>query len=295
MRTYLLTLLLLLVLVVVFPFGARAVDPPWLVLARAERLMDQAEFGQAIQMLRRALQLSPDDPQAYHGLGRAYRAVNDLEVAEEYLQRALVHRERFMIADDALLVRYELADIARIRRDFASFEQELYRIVAEVPLTQEELEPNPHRLLAGRGLDRFLVLYRLDENGAAAAHGMLAELLVGLGRYSAAAEHGTIAVLQRFTTLVSAAMRRDPTYQFTTVVDLFERVRDHPEVRDYLGERPLYRELYFLAAAFWGHGDRIGLDLWRTLAAVDPDGTWGGRAARQVVDPRPEPLLVPGR
>ncbi len=257
--------------------------------------MGQGEFGSAIRTLRIALELSPDDPDALYGLGRAYRAVGDLEIAEDYFRRALEHQGRFEIGDTHLLVRYELAALHRIRRDFARYEQELLRLVDDDPLPDELAGITVQRTLAERGLDRFLVLYRLPESGATAARGMVAELFVGLGRYYGASGHAAVAVLQSMTTVIDAVIRRDPTYEFSTVVDVMERARRYPQIREYLEESRLFRDLYYLGAAYWGERDRTALDLWRVLAQIDPLGAWGERAARQLVDPRPEPLLVPTR
>ncbi len=275
--------------------AAQSVEPAWLAIARADRLIDQGEFGGAIRAFRRALDLSPDDPAALYGLGRAYRAVGDLDVAEDYFRRALDHQERFEVADTRLLVRYEIAALYRIRRDFARYEQELVSLVEDDPVTVDLTGVSAQRTLADHGLDRFLVLYRLPESGATAARGMLAELLVGLGRYHAAAEHATVAVLQAMTTVIEAVIRRDPTFEFAAVVDVMERASRYPELREYLEESRLFRDLYYLAAALWGERNRAAFELWRVLPEIDPDGAWGDRAGRQLADPHPEPLLVPTR
>lgn len=271
-------------------------EPAWLVAERAERLMVEREFGLAIQSFRQALQLSPNDPDVLFGLGRAYKAIGDQGVALDYFDRALEHRSAFDVAATALVVGYERADVYRTRRDFARYEAELFDIVARDPVPEEALLPDDlHLVLESRGLDRLLVLYRLPESGATRARGMLAELLVGLGRYAGAAEQASIAVLQSFTTLIDAALERDPTYEFTTVPDLWERVERYPEVERYLETTELPHDLYYLGAAFQGEGNPTAFEVWRTLATIDADGRWGARAGRQLDNPRVEPLIVPGR
>ena len=278
------------------PASAQNGEPAWLVVKRAERLMDAGEFGLAIRSFRLALDLSPNDPDALYGLGRAYKAINDLVVAEDYLSRALGRRDAFAVPETALLVRYELADIHRTRRDFARYEQELAAIVAADPIPDDALIPDdPHRVLREQGLDRFLVLYRLPESGSTDARSRLAELLVGFGRYDVAAMHASVAVLQSFTTLIDAARDRDPTYEFSTIVGLMERADSYPEAREYLERSTLYHDLYYLAAALWAETRDGALPVWRLLARIDPEGQWGVRAARQLERPRVEPLLVPRR
>jgi tetratricopeptide (TPR) repeat protein len=274
----------------------RRENPGWLIVERAERLLDEGEFGLAIQAYRRALQLSPGDPEAHFGLGRAYKAIGDYQVAEEHLQDALRAQADFTVADRVFLVRYERADIYRTRRDFARYERELVRIIADDPPPDEIIIPSDaHEALAEQGLDRFLVLYRLPESGSTRARGMLAELLVGLGRYDEAAENATIAVLQAFTTLIGAEIRRDPTYEFTTVAELLERTRRSRPTRDYLEQSTIFHDLYYLAGAYWGERDRTAIDVWQLLTRIDAEGTWGARATRRLADPQPEPLIVPTR
>ena len=269
--------------------------PAWLEVARAEHLMDRMEYGLAIQTLRSALAVAPDDPHALAALGRAYRAVGDFDVASEYFTFALEHHEAFTGRGDRLMVRYELASIHRERADYSRYEHELSAIVREDPIPDGRAIPNGHQAIRDVGIDRFLVLYRLPESGSTAARGMLAELLVGLGRYRAAADHATFAVLQSMTTVIDAAIRRDPTFQFTTIADLMRRVRRYPEVQSYLRDSRLDQDLYHLAAALWGEQDRGALSVWQALATIDPGGEWGARAVRQLADPQLEPLLVPLR
>lgn len=296
MRTRRVAIILLLILRGTTLLPSQETEPAWLVAERAERLMVEREFGLAIQSFRQALQLSPGDADVLFGLGRAYKAIGDQTVALDYFERALQRRGAFEIPETALLVRYERADVFRAQRDFARYEAELFAIVAEDPVPEDALLPDDvHLVLASRGLDRLLVLYRLPESGGTRARGMLAELLVGLGRYAAATEQAAIAVLQSLTTLVDVALERDPTYEFTTVAGLWERVRRYPEVERYLETSELPHDLYYLGAAYWGEGDTTAFDLWRTLTVIDAGGRFGARAARQLDDPRVEPLIVPTR
>lgn len=296
MRFFRALVILLLLVGRVVSLAAQTPEPSWLTVKRAERLMEAGEFGIAIQSFRTALNLSTNDPVALFGLARAYKAIGDLSVAEDYLAQALRHRERFEVPEYALLVRYERADLYRTRRDFVRYEEELFTIIAEDAIPEDALIPDDlSRVLLDQSLDRMLVLYRLGESGATDARSQLAELLVGLGRYDAAAEQGAVAILQAFTTIIDAARRRDPTYEFSTSEALLRRARDYPEVVDYLERSSLFHDLYFTAAAYWGEGREPAMDLWRLLATFDTDGPWGARARRQMANPRTEPLVVPTR
>jgi hypothetical protein len=146
------------------------------------------------------------------------------------------------------------------------------------------------------GLDRTLVLYRLPEDGGTLARGEFSELLNGLGRYAAAADHALVASVQRLSTLVEALIERDPSFEFSTVVSAVASGTLYPETRAYLADGFLYRDLYYLASAVWSEGNRQSATaIWDVLVQFPDAGTYADRARAQLSDPRPEPLLVPPR
>lgn len=285
------SVILLLVLVSLVAYAQA--EPPWLLVERAEQLVENREFGLAIQTLRTAQQLDPDRGETLFALGRVYKSVGDFTVAEDYFEQSL--SAPLEASFTSTLVRYELADIYDARRDIGSLEDTLMDIVsADIPNEDQLLPLNPVATLKDQGLDRFLVLYRLTETAATEARSRLGRLLVGLGRYAAAGDVLSISVLQQLTTLVDHAIRSDPLYEFTRTTDLFARVADDAVVQTFLAESFLFEDIYYLAASYWGEGEEFALDLWDLLAQLDP-GMWGQRALRQLREPRLEPLLVPTR
>ncbi len=279
------------------PLSAQQVAPAWLLVARADRLIESSEIGLAIRTLRQALELEPNSPEANFALGRAYAATGipgDIAVAHEYFARALEHRDRFTVPDRATLVRYARSDLYRLTRDFARYEQELLRILNEAPLPDDVLLPaNPGRQIAAQGLDRTMILYRANEDGATDARGRLAALFVGLGRYEDAAAAAAIAVVQGITTLVDGVLARDALFEYSTFEALLDHARRYEETRRYIEQTTLFRDLYYLAAAWLGGGEHAAAALWQRIAAIPEAGTFATRAAVQARDPQPEPLLVP--
>ena len=279
------------------PLSAQQVAPAWLLVARADRLLESSEIGLAIRTLRQALELEPDSPEANFALGRAYAATGipgDFAVADDYFARALAHRDRFTVPDNAILVRYARADLYRMTRDFARYERELLLIIDEAPLPDDVLLPvGLSRRIATQGIDRTMILYRADEDGATDARGRLATLFVGLGRYDDAATNAAVSVVQAITTLVDGVLARDPLFEYTTLEALLDRARRYEETRRHIDRTTLFRDLYYLAAAWLGSGERSAVTLWQRIAAIPEAGTFATRASVQARDPQPEPLLVP--
>jgi tetratricopeptide (TPR) repeat protein len=285
-------------------------EPAWLLVERAEVHLEQGELGSAIRLLRRSIERDSQNPLAHYLLGQAYAATNvpgDLRIALDHLDRALALRSRFLAPGRALLVRYEKASIYSTQRDFAQYEAELRSILAESPVPEELLVP-PDMLDAfhAEGINGMLVLYRVPVDGATRARGMLAEFLMGMGRYAEAGDLAGLAVIQSLTALIEGVRERDPLFTFETVEGLLSKAAEYPETSRFVRETTLFHDVYYLAAAFYAdRNEPAAVDLWGLLA-TSPEanqrgvrslgGTdWQTRARIQLEDPAPEPPLIPRR
>jgi len=287
-------------LLVAFAAAAQDVQPPWIIIAEADRHASEKAYGIAIRLYREALAQQPGNPEALYGLGRAFKSVGDYGEAEGYLLDAIESSARLEVADELYAIRYDLADLYHTRRDFARYEIILTEIVESSnaePVRPGTVRPDRLALRSSfltAGLDRTLVLYRLPEDGGTLARGELCEFLGGLGRYANAVDFGLVAVLQRMTTLVEALMDRDPSFEFTGVRDALLAAPLYPETRSYISEGNIYRDLYCLGSAAWSDGQReAALSLWRLVSELDEGGNYGVRARMQLADPQSEPLLIP--
>ena len=274
------------------PLQAQSPEPAWLVIERADRLAHLGEFGQAIQLYRRALTLDPGSPEAEYGLARVFASVNDYAVARVHYENAVSVQERLRVPAMAFEIHYGLAELFRVQRQFAEYEAELGEILALAP----EPEVDADALLRAfeqQGIDRTLVLYRVPEDGATQARGQLAELLVGLGRYESAALQALMAVVQQLTTVIEALLERDPLFAYETVRDAVTAGLVYGEIERYLARTELHKNLYYLAAALLGEGNRtMALETWRLAVDLPHGGVWTRRASIQLADPQPEPLIV---
>ena len=294
------TVTLLLGLFVILGAPAQSLEPAWLQIARADKLAADGDFGVAIQLYREALTLDPGCPEALFGLARAFKAVNDYLVAEEYLRDAMAAADNLMVPAVRYVISYELADLYRVQRKFSDYERTLFEIVALAaaePASPRSTDPPAETLqtvFLENGLDRVLILYRLEEDGGTRARGQLCELLIGLGRYDRAAEHGLVAVVQQLSTVIEAVIERDPGYEFETVLGALTNAEIYPETRAYLVETSLYGNLYFLGSALFADGNsEAARSVWRLLLVLPRTGKWSERARIQLADPQREPLLVP--
>ena len=294
------TATLLFGLIVGCSLVAQDVEPAWLTIERADRYAAAGEFGRAIQLYREALQLQPGSAEALFGLGRAFVSAGDFPVAEQYLTEARSLAGNLRVPAAHFEILYELADLYQVQRRFSEREQILSNIITlaetEAPAgrTAAVQPDNLSEVLESDGIDRMLVLYRLAEDGATRARAEMCELLVSLGRYDAAVEHGIVGLLQELTTLIDALMARDPMYEYRSVRKSIADAELYPETRDYLSRTSLYRSLYFIAAGHFSAGRTdTALSLWRLVADLPGAGQIAVRARIQLEEPQAEPLIIP--
>ena len=297
-----LTVTLLIGLFVIVSGAAQSSDPAWLRIQRADKLAADGDYGIAIQLYREAVTLDPGSPEALFGLARAFKSVNDYPIAEEYLLEAVAAADDLMVPAVRYEMNYELAHLYLVQRRFADYERVLFQTVtlaAGEPVTQRTVDVPADTLqtvFADNGLDRVLVLYRLEEDGGTRARGELAELLVGLGRYDEATEQALVATTQQLSTVIEAVIERDPGYEYQTVLDALTNAEIYPETRAYLADTSLYHNLYFFGSALYSGGNsEAARSVWRLLPALPRAGKWSDQAGIQIADPQPEPLLVPPR
>ncbi len=293
---------LLLGLFVTFGAVAQSPEPAWLQIERAHKLAADGDYGVAIQLYREALLLDRGNPEATFGLARAFKSVNDYSIAEEYLLEAIAVADDLIVPAVRYEINYELGDLYRVQRKLSEYEQILFSTVALAageptrPRSIEVPADTLQTVLIDDGLDRVLFLYRVTEDGGTRARGELCELLIGLGRYDAAAEHGLVAVVQQLSTVIEAVIRRDPGYEYETVLGALTSAETYPETRAYLADTSLYENLYFLGSAFYSRGNaEAAKAAWRLLLLLPRAGRWSDRARIQLADPQLEPLLIPPR
>jgi hypothetical protein len=104
------------------------------------------------------------------------------------------------------------------------------------------------------GLDRVIVLYRLNFPAALEAHRLYARYLLDDGSRTAdqideAIEHLLFAVVETVGRGVNAIIEREFDYQFTTIPEMIARTDRYREIRDYFRTEDLIGLLRDLAIA----------------------------------------------
>jgi hypothetical protein len=268
---------------------------PWIVYEEGVQQLREREYGLAMQSFRRAIQLRGGAfPEAEAGIGRVFAAENTVQLAERQFRRALDQEQFFYVPAEEYAVRYELAALYRNQGTEGRFDYEaaLEEIVADNPSFSDPENQNLRaaylRTLRNEGIDRLLVLYRINENFARRAHHLLGEHFLASRNFDTAAEHLMYATLMVFSTAIEEYRQSNPSYQFETLSGFLSRLNRFDTIRGYLAEADAYRTLYSLATALYGAdlAPQTPREIWRILTERPEAGRWGEMASQQLDDPR---------
>lgn len=282
-------LLLLAALSLIAPaIPAQEERPAWLALEEGDRYFDQGAFGDALRSYQSALAEAGIMPEAEVGMARVYAAQADDLLAIRFYREALEQEQQFDVPEEAHRARYELAEIYRRQRRPEAYEELLLQVVADDTLfsdpEEETTRTQMRELLLSEGVDRLLLLYRLQEPFSTEAHQRLAEHYVDAGR-GVAMDHAMFAVVKILSEAISVYRERYFDYEFQSVVEFHRRLSRQPLIREYLQASELYRTIYYLGRAVALYQPRSGVarEIMEILVELgEVAGPWAGRAQRSL-------------
>ncbi|TVQ38383.1 MAG: hypothetical protein EA384_09195 [Spirochaetaceae bacterium] len=275
---------------ILLPAQEAVQTPPWVLYEQGMQLLEQGRFGEALRRFRAAARQRAPFPEAEVGIGRVLQAEGSFDLAVRQYRTALEQSYAFEVPQTAYLVRYLIADVHRLRGDSRAYEQKLLEIAGqEAAFSDPGLEDRRAAyldVLRNRGLDRLMVLYRIDDGFSHRAHRELGMHLFDHAR-DGALEHLTFAVMKGFTRLVGELRQRQFDYRYTTAVDVLADAHEVRYLSDYLEREDFYRTLYYLGLALEREtpSSETAVSIWRTLAALPEAGEWYLRALERVAGP----------
>ncbi|HKK48682.1 MAG TPA: tetratricopeptide repeat protein [Alkalispirochaeta sp.] len=234
-------------------------QPAWVHFERAQdaaRSGPDRDYAEAIRLYSRALAARPVYPEAYIGMARVYAAEGDVALARRYYQQALEQSGSLEIPDEAFELRLELARLLEQEGAEREYRNALQRIVNEDPVFNNDSDSTQRQAMRDRlldsGLNRVLILYRLNFPQSLEAHRELADYLLNDAdsrRREQAIEHLLFAVVEIAGRAVNAIIDHEFDYQFTTIADLILTAQRYPDVQQYLQEMGFIGLLLRLASA----------------------------------------------
>ncbi len=249
-------------LLFVVSVNAQSDEPPWIIAQRAERAFARGELGDALRLYGEALAGDPDLVEARVGMARTYDAQAATDLALRFYEEALNHPSGFDVPDDRYLVLEEVAAIHRRHGETARAIERYREILRDDPFFGRDRRRGDRAVIRDsvleNGVDRTIILYRIDTPQTLNAHRALAELLLEEGNSELrdeALDHAIYALLEIVGRATRALIDRDPVYRFENLAQLEESARDVAIVDVYLREIDYDGAVRLLADALRAYSD----------------------------------------
>jgi len=261
-----------------------------------------------------------DYPEAEYWIGEVYRIEGELSLALSQYRKAYEMRGVMEDPGFYITVLYKISDVLRIRQEYTEMIRVLESIIAEkdtlwanasaaqayVPGIDSKGNPLPRpyiqanssftvsamiTTLKDHGFNRFMVMYRYNNNAVEAAHRALGFHYVVQGR-AAAEEHLMFAFLIQNSIIIQEIQRRQFDFLFTDLSSLAREINRNQLLLSYADEVEYYRTAYYFGASLHRNGKtQVARTIWTFLASQPQAGEWQRRAASQLSNPRFEPIV----
>jgi hypothetical protein len=258
------------------------------VLEMALNLKPEQSLKNSILAVGAALKAGQEYPEAEFWVGKVFLAEGEAAIAESQFKRALEEVDSFKVYEFMYRVKYELADLYKIQKNYMEYEKLLTGIVAQdrdfSSKEQAFLRTSMERMLRERGIDRFLELYRTSGDFALQAFSLLGEYYYKCGRYSQAVQYLMFAVDGQCTKLIGELKRENPDYSFSGTKQLLANLKERPDLKQYADENELRKNLYYLGMALYGDGSSASsFGILRAISGGSDE--WASRAKGKLARP----------
>jgi tetratricopeptide (TPR) repeat protein len=276
--------------------GQGTLSRSWLLYEQGNASFARKEFGEALKLYKDAISVAGIFPEAEMALGDVYKAEGEFDLAQLQYEKAYKVNKAFYIPASRYDVLYKLAYLFEERDLYKLMEDKLLVIVdddkhfLETPTSQ--MRAQVERNYLEKGLDHVLLLYGFSDPFAVDAHSKLGWFYYRSGRYAQAVSHLLYSTINRISRLNGYLKDGDPDYQFSSLQDTLSAVQKVPEMKSFVANSDLYKDLYYLAGSTFANGyPEHALTLWRLIAGFPEAGIYQGLSRKQLKKPSIEPLL----
>jgi hypothetical protein len=247
-----------------------------------------ARVGDSLSALKKEVELLKSYPEAEYAIGKAYLAEGELGLAELQIRRACDMSESLGDPEARYDMLDALASVRKSKGDLKGYETTLREIADASELfaaKDEHYRGSMERTLGERGFDKFMAMYRVDQEPCVRAYSALGELYLGDGRtiatiYLAAA---TNAILSRS---IDEIRIDEPSYSYAGLSDLLARILADREMAGFAAGSDLWKDLMLLGDSLAISGYRESArEIWSAMNASAAPQPWRKRAAESLSRP----------
>jgi tetratricopeptide (TPR) repeat protein len=259
-------------------------------LAELYYRVPKGSLGDSAQAALAAIGRLKDFPDAEYWIGEAYRVEGEYGIALKQYERAYAQRSLLETPGFDLEILYKIADIHRLRQEYAAMEERLLEILLRDSLWQEDtssfIRTAMMRTLENEGVGRFLTLYRYDNQDAERAHRLLGFYYHALGRHNRGAEHLLFAFLIQNSVMIEEILRTEFDFAFSSLEALMAETLRRNALQAYMEDVEYYKTIYYLGTSLNGSGKpQPARELWFFLSRRNDAWEWNARSTAQLRSP----------
>jgi len=259
-------------------------------------------------------------PEAEYWIGEVYRVEGELQLALSQYRKAYDMRGVMEDPGFSVSILYKIAHILRTRQEYTEMIRVYESIIAEKdtlwanasaaqaaspgldsrgnPIPLPYIQANASftvsamsNTLKEHGFNRFMIMYRYNNNSVEHAHRALGFHYAVQGRASAE-QHLMFAFLIQNSIIIEEIQRRQFDFLFTDLSSLAREINRNQILLSYIDEVEYYKTAYYLGASLHRNAKtQVARTIWSFLASQQGAGEWQRRAASQLSNPRFEPIV----
>jgi tetratricopeptide (TPR) repeat protein len=286
----------------------------------------KSSFDNSAKAALAAFSKIKDYPEAEYWIGEIYKVEGELPLAlSQYRKAYSIHNGNSSLYTTdtgfGVTLQYKIAGIHDTRQEYA----EMIKVYESIINDSDALWVNSSKTVSGdsipyeqayasfersamtktlteQGINRFLELYRYNNNTVEKAHRLLGYYYAVRGRPSAET-HLMFAFLIQNTIIMEEIKRHQYNFSFTTQKELRENhVRSLSELTEYINKNAIlasyieeveyYKTAYYFSVSLYRNGKTSAArSLWEFLFSVPQAGEWHSRALNQLRSPHFEPIV----
>jgi tetratricopeptide (TPR) repeat protein len=238
-----------------------------------------------------------DFPDAEYWIGETYRVEGEYGIALRQYQKAYDQRELLQNPGFEVEILYKMADVHRTLREYNEMEANLTDILIRDSLWSDTANANTRaammRTLTNNGVNRFLTLYRYNNQPMERAHRELGLYYLASGRHNRAVEHLIFSFLIQTTIVIEEIIRHQYDFTFSALEPMINETQRNNQLLDYIEEVEYYKTIFYLGSSLYGSGSLpAARELWTFLSRGSMvTGEWRAKATDQLERPSLEAVI----
>jgi tetratricopeptide (TPR) repeat protein len=238
-----------------------------------------------------------DFPDAEYWIGETYRVEGEYGIALRQYQKAYDQRELLQNPGFEVEILYKMADIHRMLREYNEMEAMLQDILTRDALWSDTASANTRaammRTLVNNGVNRFLTLYRYNNQPMERAHRELGLYYLASGRHNRASEHLLFSFLIQTSIIIEEIIRHQYDFTFSALEPMINETQRNNQLRDYIEAVEYYKTVFYLGSSLYGSGSLAAArELWTFLSRSSMvTGEWRAKATDQLERPSLEAVI----